>query len=565
MKTFDLKPQLFDTLKSYNKKNFMSDLMAGIIVGIVALPLAIAFGIASGVTPEKGIITAIVAGFLVSLLGGSKVQIGGPTGAFIVIIYGIIQKYGIEGLTIATIMAGVFLILFGLLKLGTIIKYIPYPIVVGFTSGIAVTIFTTQIKDLFGLTIDSVPSDFIEKWICYIQHFSTADLWCSLVGIVSVVIIAITPKFSKKIPGSLVAIIVMTIAALLLKQYAGITSIETIGDRFNVSNAIPDVQVPAMTWETIKSLVAPAMTIAVLGAIESLLSATVADGVIGDHHNSNTELVAQGVANLASPLFGGIPATGAIARTMTNINNGGRTPIAGIIHAVVLLLIFLFFMPLAKYIPMACLAGVLVIVSYGMCGWRSFMALMKNPKSDVTVLLITFFLTIIFDLTVAIEVGLIIACLLFMKRMSETTDVTAITDDEIDLNKEFDFLSTNLEHYTIPKGVEVYEINGPFFFGAGNKFEEVMAAFGDRPLVRVIRMRKVPFVDSTGIHNLTNLCEMSQKEDIQIVLSGVCEKVNAQLEKAGFYNILGKDNITDHISKALKRAEEIIEKKTVNS
>ena len=561
MKTFDFKPQLFTTLKSYNRKTFMSDLMAGIIVGIVALPLAIAFGIASGVTPEKGIITAIVAGFIISLLGGSKVQIGGPTGAFIIIIYGIIQKYGLEGLTIATLMAGVFLIMFGVLKLGTIIKYIPYPIVVGFTSGIAVTIFTTQIKDLFGLTIDSVPSDFIEKWGCYISHFSTADLWCSLVGIVSVIIIAITPKFSKKIPGSLVAIIIMTIAALILKTYFGVTSIETIGDRFSVSNAIPEMQVPAMTWETIKSLVAPALTIAVLGAIESLLSATVADGVIGDHYNSNTELIAQGVANLASPLFGGIPATGAIARTMTNINNGGRTPIAGIIHAVVLLLIFLFLMPLAKYIPMACLAGVLVVVSYGMSGWRSFLALMKNPKSDVTVLLITFFLTIIFDLTVAIEVGLIIACLLFMKRMSETTDVTAVTEDEIDLNKEYDFLSTNLEHYTIPKGVEVYEINGPFFFGAGNKFEEVMAAFGDRPLVRVIRMRKVPFVDSTGIHNLTNLCEMSQKEDIQVVLSGVCEKVNAQLEKAGFYNMLGKENITDHISKALKRAEEIIENK----
>ena len=559
MKTFDLKPQLFDTLKSYNKKNFMSDLMAGIIVGIVALPLAIAFGIASGVTPEKGIITAIVAGFLVSLLGGSKVQIGGPTGAFIVIIYGIIQKYGIEGLTIATIMAGVFLILFGLLKLGTIIKYIPYPIVVGFTSGIAVTIFTTQIKDLFGLTIDTVPSDFIEKWACYIQHFSTADLWCSLVGIVSVVIIAITPKFSKKIPGSLVAIIVMTIAALLLKQYAGITSIETIGDRFNVSNAIPDVQVPAMTWETIKSLVAPAMTIAVLGAIESLLSATVADGVIGDHHNSNTELVAQGVANLASPLFGGIPATGAIARTMTNINNGGRTPIAGIIHAVVLLLIFLFFMPMAKYIPMACLAGVLVIVSYGMCGWRSFIALMKNPKSDVTVLLITFFLTIIFDLTIAIEVGLIIACLLFMKRMSETTDVKAITE-EIDLNQDAEFSTGNLDHLIIPQGVEVYEINGPYFFGAGNKFEEIMASFGDRPKVRIIRMRKVPFVDSTGIHNLTNLCEMSKKEGIQIVLSGVREKVNGQLEHAGFYHLIGEENICSHINLALKRANEIIEK-----
>lgn len=342
MKTFDFKPQLFSTLKSYNKKTFMSDLMAGVIVGIVALPLAIAFGIASGVTPEKGIITAIVAGFIISLLGGSKVQIGGPTGAFIIIIYGIIQKYGLEGLTIATIMAGVFLILFGVLKLGTIIKYIPYPIVVGFTSGIAVTIFTTQIKDLFGLSIDSVPSDFVDKWICYISNFSTADIWCSIVGIVSVIIIAITPKFSKKIPGSLVAIIVMTIAALLLKQYCGITSIETIGDRFNVSNEIPNMQVPAMTWDTIKSLVPPALTIAVLGAIESLLSATVADGVIGDHHNSNTELIAQGVANLASPLFGGIPATGAIARTMTNINNGGRTPVAGIIHAVVLLLIFLF-------------------------------------------------------------------------------------------------------------------------------------------------------------------------------------------------------------------------------
>ena len=450
MKTFDFKPQLFTTLKSYNRKTFMSDLMAGIIVGIVALPLAIAFGIASGVTPEKGIITAIVAGFIISLLGGSKVQIGGPTGAFIIIIYGIIQKYGLEGLTIATLMAGVFLIMFGVLKLGTIIKYIPYPIVVGFTSGIAVTIFTTQIKDLFGLTIDSVPSDFIEKWGCYISHFSTADLWCSLVGIVSVIIIAITPKFSKKIPGSLVAIIIMTIAALILKTYFGVSTIETIGDRFSVSNDIPDMQVPAMTWETIKSLVAPALTIAVLGAIESLLSATVADGVIGDHHNSNTELIAQGVANLASPLFGGIPATGAIARTMTNINNGGRTPIAGIIHAIVLLLIFLFLMPLAKYIPMACLAGVLVIVAYGMCGWRSFVALMKNPKSDVTVLLITFFLTIIFDLTVAIEVGLIIACLLFMKRMSETTDVKVIMDE---INEESDIVKGNLEHLTIPQGV----------------------------------------------------------------------------------------------------------------
>ncbi len=559
MKAFNIQTKLFSCLKTYDKKTFMSDLMAGIIVGIVALPLAIAFGIASGVTPEKGIITAIVAGLVISLFGGSKVQIGGPTGAFIIIIYGIIQKYGFEGLTIATLMAGFFLVLFGLLRLGTIIKYIPYPIVVGFTSGIAVTIFTTQIKDLFGLTLPSNPSDFIEKWGVYLQNFNTIDPWCALIGVASVVVIAVTPRFSKKIPGSLIAIILMTIVALLLKNFGGVLSIETIGDRFSISNELPAAQVPDMNWETIKSLVSPAITIAILGAIESLLSATVADGVIGDHHDSNTELVAQGLANIASPLFGGIPATGAIARTMTNINNGGKTPVAGIIHAVVLLLIFLFLMPLAKYIPMACLAGVLVVVSYGMCGWRSFLELMKNPKSDVTVLLITFFLTIIFDLTIAIEVGLIIACLLFMKRMSETTDVKAITE-EIDLNQDAEFSTGNLDHLIIPQGVEVYEINGPYFFGAGNKFEEIMASFGDRPKVRIIRMRKVPFVDSTGIHNLTNLCEMSKKEGIQIVLSGVREKVNGQLEHAGFYHLIGEENICSHINLALKRANEIIEK-----
>ena len=559
MKAFNIQTKLFSCLKTYDKKTFMSDLMAGIIVGIVALPLAIAFGIASGVTPEKGIITAIVAGLVISLFGGSKVQIGGPTGAFIIIIYGIIQKYGFEGLTIATLMAGLFLVLFGLLRLGTIIKYIPYPIVVGFTSGIAVTIFTTQIKDLFGLTLPSNPSDFIEKWGVYLQNFNTIDPWCALIGVASVVVIAVTPRFSKKIPGSLIAIILMTIVALPLKNFAGVLSIETIGDRFSISNELPAAQVPDMNWETIKSLVSPAITIAILGAIESLLSATVADGVIGDHHDSNTELVAQGLANIASPLFGGIPATGAIARTMTNINNGGKTPVAGIIHAVVLLLIFLFLMPLAKYIPMACLAGVLVVVSYGMCGWRSFLELLKNPKSDVTVLLITFFLTIIFDLTIAIEVGLIIACLLFMKRMSETTDIKAITE-EIDLNQDAEFSTGNLDHLIIPQGVEVYEINGPYFFGAGNKFEEIMASFGDRPKVRIIRMRKVPFVDSTGIHNLTNLCEMSKKEGIQIVLSGVREKVNGQLEDAGFYHLIGEENICSHINLALKRANEIIEK-----
>ena len=559
MKTLDFKPKMFSAIRNYNKQTFMADFMAGIIVGIVALPLAIAFGIASGVSPEKGIITAIVAGLMISLFGGSKVQIGGPTGAFIVIVYGIIQQYGIQGLTIATLMAGVFLILLGVLRLGTIIKYIPYPIVVGFTSGIAVTIFTTQIKDLLGMTIEGgVPSDFIEKWGTYLYNIGNIDLWSALVGIVSVVIIAVTPRFSKKVPGSLVAIIVMTVAALLLKQYAGINSIETIGDRFSINSTLPGAVVPELTWETIKGLVGPAVTIAVLGAIESLLSATVADGVIGDHHNSNTELIGQGIANIASPLFGGIPATGAIARTMTNINNGGRTPIAGIVHAVVLLLIFLFLMPLAQYIPMACLAGVLVVVSYGMSGWRSFMAMLRNPKSDITVLLLTFFLTIIFDLTVAIEFGLICACLLFMRRMAETTDVHAVLD-EIDLNEDADMERGNLEHLTIPEGVEVYEINGPYFFGAGNRFEDIMARYGRRPKVRIIRMRKVPFIDSTGLHNLENMCLMSQKEGITVVLSGVNPKVEDVLKRNHFERIVGEQNICNHIDLALARANELVE------
>ena len=541
----------------------MADLMAGIIVGIVALPLAIAFGIASGVSPEKGIITAIVAGLVISVLGGSRVQIGGPTGAFIIIIYGIIQQYGMEGLTIATLMAGVFLILLGVLHLGTIIKYIPYPIVVGFTSGIAVTIFTTQIKDLLGLSIDNVPSDFIEKWGCYFQHFSTIDPWSALISVLSILVIIFTPKVVKKIPGSLVAIILMTVLALLLKEFAGVTSIETIGDRFQISNQIPGAQVPELSWLTVKGLVAPALTIAILGAIESLLSATVADGVISDRHDSNTELIAQGVANIASPLFGGIPATGAIARTMTNINNGGRTPVAGIVHAVVLLLIFLFLMPLAQYIPMACLAGVLVIVAYNMSGWRSFTAILKNPKGDVVILWITFLLTIIFDLTIAIEWGMIVACLLLMRRVMEVTEITEVKH-EIDPSSESSDLDMGaVEHLAIPEGVEVYEINGPFFFGAGNRFEEIMGSLAhpNRPKVRIIRMRKVPFVDSTGIHNLTNLCTMSQNDGIRIILSGVKPKVYEQLRHARFFNVIGEENVCANINLALGKAEQLLAEK----
>lgn len=560
MKGFDFRPKLFTMLRSYTKADLTTDLMAGIIVGIVALPLAIAFGIASGVSPEKGIITAIVAGFIISLLGGSKVQIGGPTGAFIVIIYGIIQQYGIEGLMVATMMAGVLLILLGIFKLGTVIKFIPYPIIIGFTSGIAVTIFTTQIADIFGLDFqgEKVPGDFIGKWLVYARHFDSVNWWNFLVSIISIFIIAITPKFSKKIPGSLVAIILVTVGVYLLKMYGGITCIDTIGDRFSIKAQLPDAAVPALDWEAIKNLFPVAITIAVLGAIESLLSAAVADGVIGDRHDSNTELVAQGIANFVSPIFGGIPATGAIARTMTNINNGGRSPIAGIVHAIVLLLILLFLMPLAKYIPMACLAGVLVIVSYNMSGWRVFKGLLKNPKADVVVLQITFFLTVIFDLTVAIEVGLVIACVLFMKRVMETTQISVITD-EIDPNKESD-LEVHEEHLIIPNGVEVYEINGPYFFGIATKFEEIMASLGDRPKIRIIRMRKVPFIDSTGIHNLTTLCEMSQKENIHIILSGVNPQVHNVLEKSGFYELLGKENICSNINEALEVARrEIVE------
>ena len=551
MKGFEFRPKLFSSIKSYTKTDFMTDLMAGIIVGIVALPLAIAFGIASGVSPEKGIITAIVAGFIISFLGGSKVQIGGPTGAFIVIIYGIIQEYGVEGLMVATMMAGILLILLGIFRLGTIIKFIPYPIIIGFTSGIAVTIFTTQIADVFGLNFggEKVPGDFIGKWILYFHHFDTVNWWNFVVSVASVLIIAVTPKFSRKIPGSLVAIVLVTVAVYLMKVYGGVTSIDTIGDRFSIKAQLPEAAVPALDWEAVKNLFPVAITIAVLGAIESLLSATVADGVVGDRHDSNTELVAQGIANVVSPIFGGIPATGAIARTMTNINNGGKTPVAGIVHAFVLLLILLFLMPLAQYIPMACLAGVLVVVSYNMSGWRVFRGLLKNPKSDVVVLLITFFLTVIFDLTVAIEVGLVIACVLFMKRVMETTEISVITD-EIDPNKESD-LEVHEEHLIVPQGVEVYEINGPYFFGIATKFEEIMARLGDRPKIRIIRMRKVPFIDSTGIHNLDTLCRMSQKEDIHIILSGVNAQVHAVLEKSGFYELLGKENICSNINEAL--------------
>ena len=578
MKITSLTPRIIACMKGYNTDTLMKDLMAGLIVGIVALPLAIAFGIASGVTPEKGIITAIVAGFIISLLGGTKVQIGGPTGAFIVIIYGIVTNpaYGLQGLLVATMMAGIILIGLGVFKLGAVIKFIPYPIIIGFTAGIAVTIFTTQVADILGLTQQvagktgelvtiplKTPGDFVGKWICYAQNISTFNPWNFVVAIGSLLVIILAPiavrpiPILNKIPGSLYGILIGTAAVLLLKQ-AGITGIDTIGDRFQIQAQLPEMVIPAFTFQTLQDLLPIAFTIAILGAIESLLSAAVADGVISDRHDSNMELIAQGAANIITPLFGGIPATGAIARTMTNINNGGRTPIAGIIHAIVLLLILLVLMPYASYIPMATLAGVLVIVSYNMSGWRTFKGLLKNPKSDVTVLLVTFFLTVIFDLTIAIEIGLVIACALFIKRVMETTEISVISN-EINPSDEAD-MDLHEEHLIIPDGCAVYEINGPYFFGIANKFDDLQSALeaGHMPHVQIIRMRKVPFIDSTGIHNLANLIEMNHEQGIHVILSGVTPKVHSQLEKAHFYDKMNKDHICPHIDIALEKAREIL-------
>ncbi len=556
---FDFQPALFSMLKNYSKEKFFSDLMAGIIVGIVALPLAIAFGIASGVSPEKGLVTAIIGGFIVSFFGGSSVQIGGPTGAFIVIVYGIIQNFGFEGLVVSTVMAGVILMVLGFLKMGTVIKFIPYPIIVGFTSGIALTIFTTQIKDLFGLSLESVPSEFVSKWITYFGAFDTTNLYALGVGVLTILIIVFTPKLSKKVPGSLVAIVVMTVLVYILKSKFGVTSVETIGDKFTINASFPTPQWINIDFTMINQLLPSAITIALLGAIESLLSATVADGVTGDRHDSNVELVAQGAANIVVPFFGGIPVTGAIARTMTNINNGGKTPISGVIHAVVLLLILLFLGPLTKHIPMACLAGVLVIVSYNMSEWRTFKSLLRSSKSDVSVLVATFALTVIFDLTIAIMIGLLLAMFLFMKRVANITKVS-VAIDKLDLRNEGE-VEHKEEVLDVAKGVEVYEIDGPFFFGVANKFDTVMGLLGDVSKVRVVRMRKVPFMDVTGVHNLKMMVKSSHNTGIKVILSGVNPDVRTTLQRAGFDELIGQEYICSNIQEALKVANEFVSQK----
>lgn len=560
-------PKLFTTFRSYTKERFLEDALAGWIVAVVAIPLAIAFGISSGVGPTEGLVTAIIAGFIISALGGSKVQIGGPTGAFIVIIYGIIQQHGLTGLLIATIMAGILLIFMGLFKLGNIIKFVPYPVIIGFTAGIAVTIFSTQMNDLFGMGIQDVPADFIHKWICYFQHWKDINWWAFAIGIASLLIIIFSTKISKRIPGSLVAIILMTLVVWLLRKFGGISSIATIGDLYTLPSGMPAPHLPTFhltegqTWfNLVQDLFPSAFTIAMLGAIESLLSAMVADGVIGDKHNSNTELIAQGVANVVTPFFGGIPATGAIARTMANINNGGRTPVAGIVHALMLLLVLICFGPLVGMIPMPCLAGVLIIVSYNMSGWREVLALSKAPKSDFIVMLVTFVLTVIFDLTIAIEIGLLLAVILFLKRTNETTIIRSFSD-EIDptLSNDIRLHGNDLEKLHIPPYTEVYEIDGPYFFGIANKFDEISQRMGaDGQKVRILRMRKVSFMDSTGIHNLEQLFLRSQRCGMTLVLSGVNENVYKTLDKAGLVNRIGKENVRNHINGAIARAQEIV-------
>lgn len=543
-----LVPQLFKDLRDYNKETFFKDLTAGIIVGVVALPLAIAFGIASGVSPTEGLITAIIGGFLVSLLGGSKVQIGGPTGAFIVIVFGIIQKHGIDGLALATLMAGVMLVLLGLLRLGSLIKFVPYPIIVGFTAGIAVTIFTTQVKDLFGLQVTDLPGDFLGKWEAYFGAFGTTSWMALLFGLAAIAIIVLVPKINKNLPSSLIALIVLTLVSVLL-GYLGIARPENIGDRYTIEAGLPNLVMPVVTIERLQQLFPAAFTIAMLGAIESLLSASVADGMIGAKSDSNMELVGQGVANIVVPFFGGIPVTGAIARTMTNINNGGRTPVAGIIHAVVLLLILLVLSPLTSHIPMAVLAGVLVVVSYNMSGWRSFIAIFKGPKGDSLVMVITFLLTVLIDLTVAIGIGMVLAILILLKRVLDASEINLIDDK----NRHPE--STKLD---LPKCIEVYEIEGPFFFGIANRFDETMRNMPGNPRARIIRMRMVPFVDTTAIHNLKTMIELHKESQTQIILSGVQPAVLETLRQSGVVDLLGEENVTPHISLAVERAMEFL-------
>lgn len=548
-----LRPKIFDTLKNYNRQQFGKDLMAGLIVGIVALPLAIAFAIASGVSPEKGLYTAIIGGFIISAMGGSKVQIGGPTGAFIVIVYGIVQQYGVNGLIIATFIAGVMLIIMGFARLGAVIKFIPHPLIIGFTSGIALIIFSSEIKDFFGLKMGAVPADFLDKWKSYVVNFHSLNVYTLLIASAAVAIILLWPKVTRKIPGSLIAILVTTAVVQLLHL-----PVESIGSRFGaIPSSLPVPVIPHLDYTIIKNLVRPAFTIALLGGIESLLSAVVSDGMIGGNHRSNMELIAQGTANIFSSIFGGIPATGAIARTATNVKNGGRTPVAGITHAITLLLIMLFVGKWASLIPMATLAGILVVIAYNMSEWENFISVMKGPRSDVAVLLSTFFLTVIIDLTVAIEIGMVLAAFLFMRKMIKFSNVSILTNQIDDQGEMIDKEATS--NYSIPKEVEVFEITGPLFFGAAYKFKDAIKIIERTPKVLIIRMRHVPIIDATGVHVLKEVYKDTKSMGIKIILAGVTsEQVMGELKKSRLVFAIGKANIAGTFEKALERCHVIL-------
>lgn len=552
MPQFVFKPKLFEALKNYSFQQFTTDLSAGVIVGIVAIPLSIAFAIASGVSPEKGLYTAIIAGFLISFLGGTSVQIGGPTGAFIVIIYSIIQKYGIDGLILATIIAGVFLVIMGLIQLGTIIKFIPYPVIVGFTGGIALTIFSTQINDLLGLGLTNLPGDFLDKWQCYFTHLDQMNPTAIAISAATILMILLFQRFFPKIPGAVFALLLTTLVTQLFQL-----PIETIGSRFGeIPDHLPTLRLPKFSFATIHELMVPAFTIALLGGIESLLSAVVADGMIGKKHNSNTELIATGLANITSALFGGLPATGAIARTATNIKNGGKTPVAGIVHALFLLLILLFFGKLASWIPLPCLAGILVVVSYNMSEWRTFVSLLKAPKSDVLILFTTFFLTVIFDLTIALEVGIILALVLFIRKSTEVSSVEIITNEFVEEKEINDPFAVSRLH--VPEEVEIYEIRGSLFFGAAEKFKEQMFLLQRPPKVRIIRMRHVPLLDSTGLKVLDDIYRDCVKKKTILILSGVQDQPQKTLLKYRFNEKIGDANILPNIHDAVERAKTLL-------
>lgn len=547
------RPKLWDTITDYNRRQLNKDIMAGIMVGIVALPLAIAFAIASGVSPEKGLYTAIIAGFIISAFGGSRVQIGGPTGAFIVIVYGIVEKYGVNGLIIATGMAGVMLIVMGLARLGSVIKFIPHPLVIGFTSGIAVIIFSSQVKDFFGLTMGTVPAEFLDKWKEYLAHFSSVNIYAIAVSLLTVLIIVFWPRVTHKIPGSLIAVLLTT----CLVQFLHLP-VATIGSKFgSIPSSLPAPVLPHLDFETVKNLIQPAFTIALLGAIESLLSAVVADGMIGSSHRSNMELVAQGTANIFSSLFAGIPATGAIARTATNVKNGGRTPVAGITHAVVLLLIMLFVGKWAVLIPMPALAGILVVVAYNMSEWENFISVTKGPRSDAVVLISTFLLTVLIDLTIAIETGMVLAVFLFMRKMIQFSNVNSLTREMEDGDGKKD--NESLEHFRIPKNVEVFEINGPLFFGAAYKFKDAMKFIESPPAILIVRMRKVPLIDATGIKTIEEVYKYAQHRGIKLILSEVhSNQVMQELKAARLVFKIGKANVTNSFEEAITRSNDII-------